>query len=262
MAATNIPKPSFTQAIVRTPCKNMVEGLTSANLGKPDYDKALEQHKAYIQALKDCGLEVTVLSPDERFPDSTFVEDVALLTPGCAIFTNPGAPSRKGETALIREAVSRFYENTETIGAPGTIEAGDIMMIGSHFYIGISERTNPEGARQMIDILRRHGMDGMPIKMKEMLHLKTGMSYIENNHLLITGEFLRMSAFQSFDRLVVDEAEAYAANSVWINNKVLMPMGHPNTKKLVEAAGYQVIEVDTSEFQKLDGGLSCLSLRF
>ena len=255
-------KVKFTRAIVRTPCKSIVEGLTSANVGKPDYNKALEQHQEYIKALQYCGLEVAILPMDERFPDSTFVEDTALLTPHCAIFTNPGAESRKGEIAIIRETIGNFYNTIETIKPPGTVEAGDIMMVGNNSYIGLSERTNEEGANQMISILRHYGMNGIPINMNEMLHLKTGLSYIENNYLLITKEFLNEPTFQQFKQLEVSSEEAYAANSVWINDRVLVPQGFPNTKALIESSGYETIIVDTSEFRKIDGGLSCLSLRF
>ena len=252
----------FTRAIVRIPCKSLVEGLTSANMGKPDYNKALEQHHEYIKALKHCGLEVIILPADERYPDSTFVEDTALLTPHCAIFTNPAAESRKGEIAITRETIADFYNTIEAIKPPGTVEAGDIMMIGNNFYIGLSERTNKEGAKQMISILRHYGMNGIPINMNEVLHLKTGLSYIENNYLMITKEFLHEPKFQQFKQLEVSSEEAYAANSVWINDRVLVPQGFPNTKALIESAGYETIAIDTSEFRKIDGGLSCLSLRF
>ena len=252
----------FTKAIVRTPCKSIVRGLTSANLGKPEYDKALEQHQEYVKALQRCGLEVTTLPADERYPDSTFVEDTALLTPHCAIFTSPSAESRKGEVNIIRETITSFYNTIETIKPPGTVEAGDIMMVGNIFYIGLSERTNEEGANQMISILRHYGMDGNSINMDEMLHLKTGLSYIENNYLLITKEFFHEPEFKQFKQLKVNSDEAYAANSVWINDKVLVPQGFSNTKAMIESAGYETIVVDTSEFCKVDGGLSCLSLRF
>lgn len=252
----------FTRAIVRTPCEKIVEGITSATLGQPDYEKALVQHKEYIKALEYCGLTVTVLPPDNRYPDSTFVEDTALMTPHCAILTNPGADSRKGEVDIIRDAVSQFYDDVESITAPGTVEAGDIMMVGSTFYIGLSDRTNDMGTRQMIDILRRYGMNGITVQMDEMLHLKTGLSYLENNKLMITGEFLQNDQFDSFDQLPVDSDEAYAANSLWINDTVLVPAGFPKTQEKIESAGYNVFLVDTSEFRKIDGGLSCLSLRF
>ncbi len=240
----------------------MVNGLSSANLGKPDFRNALVQHADYIEALKECGLQVTVLPADEEFPDSTFVEDVALLTPPCAILTNPGAPSRKLETRSMLSTIRDLYTDIEIIEAPGTVEAGDIMMVGDHYYIGLSERTNQAGADQVIAILDSYGLQGSVIKLTEVLHLKTGLGYLENNNLLACGEFLGKPEFQQFNLIEVDSQEAYAANSVWINGTVLTPKGFPGTKALIASAGYKVREVDVSEFQKLDGGLSCLSLRF
>lgn len=252
----------FTQAIVRTPCEAMVHGISSANLGTPDYQKALAQHGGYIEALKECGLQVTVLPADEIFPDSTFVEDVALMTPCCAILTNPGAPTRTLETQSILSTISAFRTQVEKIELPGYVEAGDIMMVGQHYYIGLSERTSLAGAEQMIAILERYGMQGSVVELTEVLHLKTGLGYLENNNLLACGEFLSKPEFRQYNLLRVDPAEAYAANSVWINGTVLTPKGFPKTRALIESAGYNVLEVDVSEFQKLDGGLSCLSLRF
>ena len=240
----------------------MVNGLSSASLGIPDYGLALKQHANYINALEACGLQVTVLPPDEAFPDSTFVEDAALLTERCAIITRPGAPSRRHETDSIRPAISAFYTELETIGAPGTLDAGDVMMVGEHFYIGLSERTNTEGARRTITILEKHRMSGSVIELEEVLHLKTGVNYLEKNTLLACGEFLEKREFRAFEILEVPADEAYAANSLWINGTVLVPAGHPKTLSMISAAGYTTLEVDVSEFQKLDGGLSCLSLRF
>jgi dimethylargininase len=252
----------FKKAIVRTPCAAMIDGITSANLGKPNYKKALIQHQDYIQALKECGLVVTVLEANEEFPDSTFVEDVALCTPYCAIITNPGAASRTKETKSMIPYIKDQYESVEYIKAPGTVEAGDIMMVGNYYYIGLSARTNKNGALQMIDHLKKYGMDGTTVSMKEFLHLKTGLSYIENKNLLICGEFVTKSEFKLFNQIQVDADEAYAVNSVWINDTVITPKGFPKTKAKIEELGYKVREIDVSEFQKLDGGLSCLSLRF
>ena len=240
----------------------MVNGLSSANLGLPDFHNALVQHADYIEALKECGLQVTVLPAGENFPDSTFVEDAALMTPACAILTNPGAPTRTLETRSMLGTIREFYEKVEMIKEPGHVEAGDIMMVGDHYYIGLSERTDQAGAEQMVAILERYGLQGSIIELTEVLHLKTGLGYLENNHLLACGEFLTKPEFQQFHLLEVDADEAYAANSVWINDTVLTPAGFPKTRSLIEAAGYKVREVDVSEFQKLDGGLSCLSLRF
>jgi len=240
----------------------MINGITTADLGKPDYEKALVQHSNYVEVLRECGLDVTVLEADSDFPDSTFVEDAALCTSKFAVITHPGAPSRKGEIEGIKDTIKNFYKNIETIETPGTLDAGDVMMAGNHFYIGISERTNHHGAVQLINILEKNGMTGSKVPLKNILHLKTGLSYLENNNLLISGEFLNNLDFEKYNRIVVDEDEAYAACSLWVNDKVIVPKGFAETKKKIEEAGYATLETDVSEFRKLDGGLSCLSLRF
>lgn len=252
----------FNYAIVRKPCREIVHGLTSSSLGSPDYSKALEQHVAYVKILEECGLEVRILEADNRYPDSTFIEDVALCTPKCAIITNPGASSRRKETDGMEEILQDYYDIIERILSPGTLEAGDVMMVGDHYYIGISERTNTQGADQLIRILEKYNMSGSKVFLKEVLHLKTGLSYLENNNLLISGEFLHDSEFAHFNKIVIDSSEAYAVNSLWINGNVIVPAGFPQTAEKVKQAGYAVILVKVSEFEKLDGGLSCLSLRF
>ena len=252
----------FKRAIVRKPGKCMIDGLTTAELGLPDYELALVQHADYVNALKECGLDVLELDSDEEYPDSTFVEDVALLTSKCAIITNPGAPSRRGETAAMKKVLQDYYANIEKVQAPGTVEAGDIMMVGSHFYIGLSERTNQSGADQVIAFLEKYSLSGSVVTLKEVLHLKTGLAYLENNNLVACGEFLTKEEFQKFNILEIAEDESYAANSIWVNDTVLLPKGYPKARNIIEEAGYSIREVDVSEFQKLDGGLSCLSLRF
>ncbi len=252
----------FSKAIVRTPCKNIINGLTSSDLGLPDYNLALIQHQEYVEALRKCGLEVKVLDADEDFPDSTFVEDIALLTPQCAIITNPGASSRKGETADIKNVLTKYFSYIETVNNPGTVEAGDIMMVGNHFFIGLSRRTNINGAEQLINILKRYGMTGSVVTLDKVLHLKSGVAYLENNNLAATGEFLSKQEFQKFNLLKIDDDESYAANCVWINDHILLPKGFPKAKETIEKVYHNTIEVNVSEFQKLDGGLSCLSLRF
>ncbi len=252
----------FTQAIVKTPCKNMVKGIFTANLGQPDYQLALKQHENYIQALEQCGLKVVILDCDENLPDSTFIEDTCLVTPSCAIITNPGADSRKDETISVCKAVKKLGVPVEHIQNPGTLDAGDIMMVKNHYYAGLSERTNMEGALQLKNILKKYDYTSSTIKLEKVLHLKTGISYLENNNLLAFGEFLTKDELKSFNILKVDSDESYAANSVWINDKVLVPHGFHRTSAMIENAGYKIIEVDVSEFRKLDGGVSCLSLRF
>jgi dimethylargininase len=252
----------FTSAMVKTPCKNIVNGITHANLGTPDYALACRQHERYIRALETCGLAVTVLEPDEAFADSTFIEDTCLVTQKCVVITRPGAMSRRGETRDVAQAMSGLGRPMATMTAPATLDAGDVMMVSDHFYVGLSQRTNPAGAARLEEILAPYGYTVSAVPLASVLHLKTGMSYLENNCLLAWGEFLNRPEFASFRRLPVDDAEAYAANSVWINDRVLVPKGCDKTRAMIEAAGYDTIAVDVSEFQKLDGGLSCLSLRF
>lgn len=252
----------FTNAIVRLPSSLIKDGITTASLGKPDYILALKQHSDYTETLIKLGLVVDVLPANELFPDSTFIEDVALCTKTIAVITNPGAKSRNGETEGMQQFLSTYFNTIERIISPGTVEAGDIMMVGDHFFIGISGRTNNEGADQMIKILKNHGYSGSKVILNKMLHLKSGVSYLENNIMLVCGEFIDNVAFKEYDRIVIDEDESYAANSLWINGKVLVPEGFPKTRAKIEEAGFETVPVDVTEFRKVDGGLSCLSLRF
>jgi dimethylargininase len=207
-------------------------------------------------------LKIFTLDADDDYPDSTFIEDTAVLTPDFAVVTNPGAPSRRGETKIIEETLKNFYSKIEFIKSPGTLEAGDLMMVGNHYYIGLSKRTNEEGVRQFIGILNRHGLSSSVIKLEKVLHLKTGAAYLENNNMVVCSEFISNPEFQKYNLLKAEDEESYAANCVWINNNVLVPKGYPKTRLTIESAGYSTIEIDVSEFRKLDGGLSCLSLRF
>ena len=255
----------FNTVIVRRPCRAICEGITSApELGKPIYEKALQQHDTYIEALKQCGVEVTVLEADERYPDSCFVEDPALITRKCAIITNPGAASRNGEKNEIIGAVKKFFpeDKIEYIKDPGTLEGGDVMMVGDTFYVGLSARTNAEGIRQLTEILNKYGLECIQVPLEKVLHLKTGVNYIENNNMLVSGEFIEKPEFEKYNKIVIPEDEAYAANCIWVNDTVIVPEGYPAVLKAVQDAGYKTLLVDTSEFRKIDGGLSCLSLRF
>jgi dimethylargininase len=252
----------FRNAIVRLPGKSIKDGLTTSSLCKPDYQKALEQHSKYIKTLRESGLEVKVLPENDLFPDSVFIEDVALCTPVFAVITNPGAESRRGEIQGIREVLKEFYIIIEEISFPGTLEAGDVMMVDNHYFIGISKRTNTEGADQLIKILEKHKMTGSKVYLEKMLHLKSGVSYLDNNNMLVCGEFINNKVFERYNLIKIDEDESYAANSLWINGRVLVPEGFPQTRNKIERAGYESITLDVSEFRKVDGGLSCLSLRF
>lgn len=255
----------FKNVIVRRPCKAMVNGITSApELGKVNYQLAINQHDEYISALKSCGVEVTVLEAEEEFPDSCFVEDTAVITKKCAIITNPGALSRTREVDKIIPTIKKFFseDKIEYIKGPGTLEGGDVMMVGDHFYVGLSARTNKDGIKQFIQILEKYGLTGSEVSLEKVLHLKTGVNYIENNTMLVSGEFIEKDEFKDCNKVEIPIEENYAANCIWVNDKVIVPCGYPTVKKRIEDLGYKTISVDTSEYRKLDGGLSCLSLRF
>jgi dimethylargininase len=222
----------------------------------------MEQHRQYIAALERCGLDVLILEADEAFPDSTFVEDVAIVTARCAILTRPAAASRRGETAAILPVLEDFYSYIEKIQPPGTLDGGDVLQVEQHFYIGLSSRTNRAGADQLIEILQRYGMTGSTVPVTEFLHLKTGVTQVAQKTLLAAGEFMAHPAFSDFRIIAVSEASKGGANCVHINGKLLLAAGFPELNKQVNDEVTEVIEVDLSEYAKLDGGLTCLSLRF
>ena len=252
----------YSKAIVRIPGISVVDGITTARLGPVDYPLLCEQHNAYLSALKKCGLELIILNAEENYPDSVFIEDVALLTSKCAIISRPGATSRREEIISMRTILEPHFKIIEQIKPEGILDAGDVMMVGDHFYIGLSERTNDAGADQLITILNKYGFGGSKVVLEDMLHLKTGISFIENNTVVVAGSMKTNKVFSAYKKIFVDDDEMYAANCLWLNGTVLLAAGYPKIKQAIESEGYPVIDLEMSEFQKLDGGLSCLSLRF
>jgi dimethylargininase len=257
----------LTRAIVRLPSPNFAAGLTTADLGVPNYELALKQHAAYRAALEECGLTVTCLADDPAHPDSTFVEDTAVLTERGAMLTRPGAPSRRGEAQSISEVLAHFLPSSsiQTIQAPGTIDGGDICEAGDHFFIGISERTNQTGGEQLAAWLAASGFTSSFVDIrreKTLLHLKSGVAYLGENRLVITDALAGRDAFAGYKHIRVTPNEEYGANCVRINDCVLIPVGCVKLAADLQKSGYQTIALEMSEFQKMDGGLSCLSLRF
>jgi dimethylargininase len=255
----------FRNAIVRIPGSNFADGLTTVNLGVPRYDGVLEQHSSYRKALEDCGLTITILEADLRHPDSTFVEDTAVLTQRAAILTRPGAPSREGEVAAIRGTISSFFPSSLEIERPGTLDGGDICEAEGHFFLGLSQRTNEEGVRQLAVHLAGQGYTSSVIDVREMasiLHLKSGISYIGQNTIVAMEELAGNELFSNYELIRVSLKESYAANCVRVNERVLVAAGHPHLTAELADRGFNPLVLDMSEFQKMDGGLSCLSLRF
>jgi dimethylargininase len=255
----------FKHAIVRTPGMNFSQGLTSVDLGVPRYDQVLAQHARYCEALRACGLAITTLAADLDHPDSTFVEDTAVLTARCAVFTRPGARSREGEVAAMRPVLRGFFPVTMEIEAPGTVDGGDICEVEDHFFIGLSHRSNEEGARQLAAHLASVGYPSTLVEVRGMnsiLHLKSGVSYIGNNTLVVMEEMAGWEAFAGYELIRVVSEESHAANCVRVNDRVLVAAGYPRLTAELSARGFRPLELDMYEFRKMDGGLSCLSLRF
>jgi dimethylargininase len=253
---------SFTRAIVRLPAANFAQGLSTVSLGIPDFAIVLEQHARYCEALEECGLSLTVLDPDPDHPDSTFVEDTAVLTPNRAVITRPGASSREGEAAAMRTVLRRFYPSLAEIAAPGTLDGGDICETGACFFIGVSHRTNHEGARQLAAALDAPSAVIDIRAMNTILHLKSGIASIGANTLVVIDELAGNKLFDGYELIRVADHESYAANCVRVNDRVLVPTGYPLLTSELKARGFNPLSLEMSEFQKMDGGLSCLSLRF
>jgi len=289
----------ITRAIVRPPASNFADGLTTARLGEPDYERALTQHEAYCRALERTGLSLIRLPPDSTHPDSTFVEDTAVIVkasdssasdahalpvehhardaragtglgpataPPTAVLTRPGAASRLGEIESLRTALQQFFPSLQEIGAPGTIDGGDVCeAAGNHFFIGLSQRTNEAGAQQLAKMLKHLGYTSTTVDIRNvagLLHLKSAMAYLAHNHLVVTESMADREEFANYDLVGVNSGDDYAANCVRVNEHVLIAAGYSLFESKLTRLGYQTIAVEMSEFQKMDGGLSCLSLRF
>jgi dimethylargininase len=260
------PEPSvveakFSMAIVRMPSPTLAEGLTTSDLGRPDYTLFLTQHLSYTAVLRSLGLKILKLPSLPEFPDAHFIEDVAVITPEVAVIARPGAPERRGETEHIRDILSDLRP-LAAIEEPGTLEGGDVMRIEQTVYVGLSERTNEAGANQLAQILAPYGYETHTVPLVEGLHLKSSVNYIGRNTLLMTVAWASHPLFEAFEKIIVPADEAYAANTLLVKNRLLTPMGFPETQALLREAGFEILEIDATEMQKLDGGMSCLSLRF
>jgi dimethylargininase len=256
---------SFTRAIVRPPADTFAAGLTHAALGAPDLDTARAQHARYCATLEACGVELTRLDADAEFPDSTFVEDTAVVTREFAVRTRPGADSRVGEATRMEPVLRKSFDRVHAIQAPGTLDGGDVCQAGTHFFIGLSGRTNEHGATQLGTLLKSAGYTSSTVDMRAIdgiLHLKSGISYLGENRLVLMETLAGHTAFRDYEIVPVASEETYAANFLRINARVIIAAGFPRFERAVRALGYDAIALDMSEFRKMDGALSCLSLRF
>ena len=254
----------FRRAITRKPGRSIVDGLRAEDIGTPDLTRMLEAHAAYVATLRSTGAEVVELPALEAYPDAVFVEDTMLCLPEQAIAMRPGAPSRMGKVAEMRPAIAGFYrDRIAEITAPGTIEGGDILVTGREILVGLSARTNREGVAQLTDIVTEYGYTLRLVETPEgVLHFKTDCGLVAPETILSTRRLAVSGCFEGYEVLLVPDGEEAASNCIRFNNLVIMAAGFPRTAEMLSAHGYEVVQIDNIECAKLDGGMSCLSLRF
>lgn len=255
----------ITHALVRPPAANFADGLTTVDLGAPDVPRALHQHAKYCEALADCGVSLVPLPPDSRFPDATFVEDTAVIIPPGVVFTRPGATARAGEVAASRAAMATRLPTLGEIVTPGTLDGGDVCMAGTRVFIGLSRRTNEEGARQLAALMAPHAFTCTTIDIRglpSILHLKSGLVALDAERVVAVAALASRDALQGLDILCAPAGEEYAANCVRVNSHVLVAAGFPGLHDMLARRGLRPIAVEMSEYRRMDGGLSCLSLRW
>lgn len=253
----------FTHAICRQPARSVVHGLQAGDTGAPDFDLFSEHHGNYVQALEQAGVTVTVTPPLEDFPDSVFVEDTALCLPEGAIALRPGASSRFGEAAAIAPELNKHMSNVIVLEGDGFIEGGDILVTGSEVLVGLSDRTDQKGFDQLTEIAGEWGYSTRLVQTPPgVLHFKTDCGLLDENTILATRRLAASGCFEGYRVIKIPNGEEPAANSIRVNDTVFMPQGFLKTKTLVEEARFQVITLANSEAAKIDGGLSCMSLRF
>ncbi len=250
----------YTHAILRIPASTCGDGLTTAVLGKPDAQLTRLQFNAYVSVLSDLGLTVTVLPASPAFPDGHFVEDTAVVMPELAIITNPGAPSRAGETASMEPELARFKSIAHL--SSGHMDGGDVLMIDKRFFVGLSNRTDLAGIAAFKALVEPLGYQVDVIEVNGGLHLKSLVNYVGRNTLLLDKNSARHRAFADYEHLIVSQEEEYAGNTLWINDTLITPEGYGHTLQQLQQLGLNIITTPPSEIKKMDGGLTCLSLRF
>lgn len=224
-------------------------------------DVARAQHAEYVQALKSlgCGCEVVELTAEADLPDSVFVEDAAIILPEVAVITRPGADSRKPETDSIARALSPFKKLVH-LQNPATLDGGDVLALGKRIFIGLSTRSNQEAIDQLNALLAEFGYSVTGVHLHDCLHLKTAVSRVDDQTLLINKSWLDAHHFENYHLIEVDPEEPYAANCLPVGESIIYPTAFPKTCARLEEAGYKIQKVDVSELAKAEGAVTCCSL--
>jgi dimethylargininase len=224
-----------------------------------DPDRATAQHAAYCEVLTAVGCEVVSLPAEPRLPDGVFVEDTAVVVDELAVITRPGVLSRRPETASTAAAL-RVWRHVEAITDPGTLEGGDVLRMGRTLYVGVSARSNPTGIAQLEALLAPWGYDVVPADLRGCLHLKSAVSQVGPDLVLINPTWVAPQLFAAYQQIEVDPQEPGAANALRVGGQVIYAASFPRTAARLRSAGLSVIQVDVSELQKAEAGVTCCSI--
>jgi dimethylargininase len=253
---------NFTDALVRAPSRSVVHGLSTQPGPRPTFESIASEHAQYIDALKACGLSVELLPPLEAYPDSIFVEDPALVFGEGAILLRPGAPTRYGEVKEIEDVLRRRFGQVLSM-QEGFADGGDMLLSPTGMIIGLSSRTDRAGATELARLLGQFGFSSQIVNTpSDTLHLKSDCSLIAEDHVLCTAALGASEIFAGHRKLVVPDDEKRAANSLRLNDTILVGEAFPKTAALLQRAGYAVKTLPIGGIGKLDAGLSCMSLRW
>ena len=250
------------RAIVRAPSPAISRcALTFLERTPIDFERALRQHGAYVKALERAGLEVQALREEPELPDAVFVEDTAVVVDECAVITRPGIDSRRAEVESVAAVLERARP-TSRITAPGTLEGGDVLKVGRTFFVGRTQRTNADGIRQFAAIVEPHGYEVVPLTPSGCLHLKSAVTFIGDETVLINPAWTDPDHFRTWQCVPVASEEPFAANALLAGSTVYVSASAPLTRRKLDALGFATGMLDTSEFEKAEAALTCLSLIF
>jgi len=220
---------------------------------------ARAQHQAYVNTLRELGCDVIELPAEPDLPDSVFVEDTAFILPEVAVITRPGADSRKPETESILWVLTPLVKLVH-VHEPGTLDGGDVLVLGKEIYIGLSTRSNQAAVDQLNEMLSEYGYSVTSVALQDCLHLKSAVTRVNDRTLLINKNWVNASHFKSFDWIEVDPSEPHAANCLPIGNSIIFPAAFPKTCAKLDERGYNVVTLDVSELAKAEGAVTCCSL--
>src|SRR6266446_5575706 len=226
-----------------------------------DLARAQEQHHAYETLLEKLGARVVSLPAESDLPDSMFVEDPAIVLDELAVILPLGTETRRCEAASLAQALAKFRK-LEYVSLPGTLEGGDVLRIGRKIFVGLTQRSNAEGIRQLAAILAPHNYEVIVVPVTGCLHLKSAVTLLGRNTLLANRAWFDAAPLAGYEWIDVDPAEPHASNALALGGTVIFPASFPRTRARIEARGFHVTSLDISELQKAESGLTCSSLVF